>query len=447
MAGVLFAGTLAVALGRILTSPLHVSLDDWTYTVWGQAIVDGHRPALHYLLTAPKPLAYLLAVLVEPLPPGRGFALAVAVFGALLVAAIAIAVHRGSGLLGVPVAIGLLVASEGFRYNVQRGSIDLVTAALVVLALVVRGRVGIGLLVCAGLVRPEVWPIVPLLAYLELSGTRWRRLIEAAGAALVAPALWALTDIAANGRPFVFLVVGKRDQSFAGSASQHPLSTGLTKFWDALTGEVGRAAILLGVAGLVLHLVRSYRSGRFDPLPAATAVILSVGVTAELWQGLPRYPRYTTSIAALLLVGSGWLVGDLLRQVRGRMAMWAAAAASLAMIAGALLLAPVSYPDPIPTNMGAALPVIERALRCGPVGVSGYPHRRNPIMSRLAALGHLPLTSFYPVRPHGTISHGALLRPLGGWHRFPPGRVIRTSAGNLWFSPDCAAKAGVTSAG
>jgi len=41
MGAVVVAGTLAAVVVRLFTNDLHLSIDDWTYTVWGQAIIGG----------------------------------------------------------------------------------------------------------------------------------------------------------------------------------------------------------------------------------------------------------------------------------------------------------------------------------------------------------------------------------------------------------------------
>jgi hypothetical protein len=275
MSAVLFAGTLVAVLYRMFTHVLHISIDDWAYTVWGQAITSGHRPRLYFLLTAPKPLAYLLGAIVSPFEPGYGIAVLIAMFGAALVAAIAVVVRKEAGLLGVPVALGFLAWTEGFRYNTQRGSVDLVAAAFVVGSLAVRGWWRIGLLAAAGLLRPEVWPVVALAGFLEARGTLVRRLALGAVAGAIAPAIWALIDIAANGRPFMFLVVGQRAGTFTGSTPS--LRHLPREFYTAVSGTglydggVGRYVVILGLIGLAVHTVRMYRAGTLDVLPVSSS--------------------------------------------------------------------------------------------------------------------------------------------------------------------------------
>lgn len=456
MAVVLFAGTLTAIIVRMMTHVLHISIDDWGYTVWGQAITQGRRPTLEYLLTAPKPLAYLLGVIAAPFQPGYGIAVVMGVFGAGLAAAIALAVRQQAGFLGVPIALGFLAWTTGFRYNTQRASLDLVSAALVVGALSVRGRWRIGLLVVAGLVRPEIWPVVALAGYLEARGPRWRRLALGGVAGVVSPILWALTDIAANGRPFMFIVVARDDGTFKGSTRIPNLSRAASKFYDALSGNIGLLAIALGVAGLILHTIRSYRSGALDIFPIAAAGIIAVGVADELAQGLPAYPRYTTSVAALLLVGIGWLAEPIAQRANGWRAGAAATAVSVLVVAVAVVLRPVSYPYERPPHLEQAVAAIKQARVCGTISVAGQVHRRNPIMSMLAALGHMPLTTFSPIGAQDWRVSGAVLRvkpPPGHgqltlsppWVSQAGGHWVRvaTPAGLLWLTDACVQKGGL----
>jgi len=454
MCAVLIAGTLTAVLARMFSHVLHLSIDDWTYTVWGQAITDGRRPSLEYLLTAPKPLAYALGVVAAPFRPGYGIAVEIAIFGAVLVAAIAITVRQKVGFLGVPAALGFLAFTKGFRYNTQYGAADLVSAAMVVSALAVRGRWRVGLLVGAGLLRPEVWPVAALAGFLETSGTRPRRLIAGGLAGLMAPTVWALTDVAANGRPFMFLVVAQRDGTFSGSTTPS-LGSSLHGFYHALSGNVGLLAVALGIAGLIFQAVRDHHAGHFDPLPVATVSILAAGVSAELWQGLPSYPRYTTSITALLLVGVGWLAGAVVPRADGWLAGTLATTASVLMIGFAVLFHPVSYAYHRPPHIERALPAIKQARVCGTISVAGRVHKRNPILSMLAALGRIPLTTFSPIQDGAWRNSGAILRvkPRAGHPPLNPtlsplfqeGRsweLVDTSAGQLWLTEACVKRGG-----
>jgi hypothetical protein len=456
MAVVLFAGSLTAIIVRMVTHVLHISIDDWGYTVWGQAIAAGRRPSLEYLLTAPKPLAYLLGLIATPFRPGYGIAVVIGMFGAGLVAAIAVAVRRQAGFVGVPIALGFLAWTTGFRYNTQRASVDLVSAAMVIVALSVRGRWRIGLLVVAGLVRPEIWPVIALAGYLEARGPRWRRFALGGVAGVIAPALWALTDIAANGRPFMFLVVARDDGTFKGSTTIPNLNGAVSRFYDALSGNIGLLGVALGVAGLIVHTIRSYRSGTLDVFPIAAAAIIAVGVADELAQGLPAYPRYTTSVAALLIVGIGWLAEPIGQRTNGWRAGASATGLSVLMVAIALVFHPVSYPYDRPPHLERAVAAIKQARVCGTISVAGQVHRRNPIISMLSALGRMPLRTFSPIGEQGWRVSGVVLRvkpPAGHppltsnppWVSQAGGHWVRvgTSAGLLWLTEACVQKGGL----
>jgi hypothetical protein len=460
MPAVLFVGTLIAVLWRMFTHVLHISIDDWAYTVWGQAIASGRRPSLEYLLTAPKPLAYVLAAIVSPFPAGYGIAVAIAIFGAALVAVIAVAVRKEAGVLGVPVALGLLAWTDGFRYNTERGSVDIVSAALVVSAMAVRGRWRVVLLAGAGLLRPEVWPVVALAAFFEAEGHLVRRLAIGGLSGLIAPTLWALADIAANGRPFMFIVVGNRGGTF--KVSTHGLRNVPAQFYAALSGSghyrggVGQAVVVLGVTGLILHAVRTYRAGTFDPLPITATALLTVGIAAELSQGLPPYPRYTTSVATLLLVGTGWLAGALRPQTEGWLPGLVATVMSILMIGAAVMFYPISYGYRRADHMERALPAIKQARRCGKILVTGG--NGNHIMVTLAALGRMPLTTFSPYAGGTWPASGAVLRakpeipgrslpPNPRWSRRRGDTWVKvgTTVGQLWLTEECVQKGGLVS--
>ena len=306
----------------------------------------------------------------------------------------------------------------------------------------------------AGLVRPEIWPVIALAGYLEARGTRWRRLALAGLAGLIAPVLWALSDIAANGRPFRFLVVAKNDGTFSGSAAPS-FSRALQGFSDALSGSIGLLAVALGVVGLIAHAVLTTRRGQPDIFPLAAAVIIAAGVAAELWQGLPPYPRYTTSITALLIVGIGWLAAPTRRLADGWVAGAAATAITVVMVMVAIAVYPVRYPYQRLPHLERAVAAIKQARVCGTIGVTGQVHWRNPIASTLAALGHIPLKTFSPIREGEWKASGVVLRvrpparhgalqSYPAWASQGAGWVrVNTSAGQLWLTGACVQKGGL----
>jgi len=251
----------------------------------------------------------------------------------------------------------------------------------------------------------------------------------------------------------MFVVVARDDGTFTGSTAPS-LSRALSGFYDALSASIGLLAIALGLAGLIAHTIRSQRRGAADVLPLAAAGIISAGVAAELWQGLPPYPRYTTSVAALLIVGIGWLAEPRRQRANGWIAGAAATGGALLVVAIAIVFHPVHYPYDRPPHLERALPAIEQARVCGTISVTGNVHRRNPIMSTLAALGHLPLTTFSPIeqedwkvsgvvlRVKPSARHGAL-SPNPPWLSQARWLKVATSAGQLWLTEACVRKGGL----
>jgi hypothetical protein len=215
-------------------------------------------------------------------------------------------------------------------------------------------------------------------------------------------------------------------------------------FYEALSGNVGLLAIVLGIMGLTLVAVRDHRAGHLDPLPMITTVVLAASITAEMWQGLPGSPRYTTTIGALLVVGIGWLVGAIRPGAAGGwLAGTIAIAASVLMIGVAVLL------------LEQALPAVKQARVCGTISATGPVHRRNAILSTLSALGRLPLTTFSPIQDGAWRRSGVILRikrnsgPRGRKAPFPAplqdGQTwveIRTPAGRLFLTKACVRKGG-----
>jgi hypothetical protein len=93
----------------------------------------------------------------------------------VLVAGLFAVAQREAGAAAAVVAVGAFAVGARLDLVVASGSIDAVVAALVVIAIALRGRVRVAPLVLAGLLRPEAWILAAVAGFLETKGSVWRR--------------------------------------------------------------------------------------------------------------------------------------------------------------------------------------------------------------------------------------------------------------------------------
>ena len=184
----------------MLAWPPAVTFDPWAYAAWGQALARGERPLYDLGATTPKPLANVFGAAVVMLPPARGMAVVVALSLGVLVASLFVAASRDAGGLAGVVAVAALVFGVGLDGVLAFAYIDGVTAALIVLAIALRGRWRIAALVLAGLLRPEAWPLAAVAGFSETRGHLPRRLAAAGVAGVASPLLWMLWEFSVDRR-------------------------------------------------------------------------------------------------------------------------------------------------------------------------------------------------------------------------------------------------------
>jgi hypothetical protein len=435
---------LVVAVGalvtRIVTWPAAQSVDDWAYAAWGQGLARGQAPVIAVTGTSPKPLVHLLALLAVALPADRGMSIVVALASAALVAGVAAAALRLGGPVALPVAVLALVFSPVFGNDYQHGSVDAIGAALLVAALAVRGRQRVILLIATGLMRPEAWAVAAVAGYLESGGSRWRRLAVGTVSGAAAPVIWAVTDLALSGTPFAFLAVGRRIDNFIG-VPRPALSALPHLLWAAISAAAGVPVALLGTVGLFLSAIRLYRRGALDALPLITVTVWSAGLVAENYARLPAYARYASPVSAVLAVGAGLLVAELVPHARGRVAVWAAAvlaATSVAVWVGAATrIRPVDGYGV--GKIEASLPAVRRVLACGTLGVlnqsTAYPSKLIPIT---AVLGEIPLSRFAAVTPTTQVGYAAVMEPRASRLPLRGGVMVTTQLVRFSLTRTCA---------
>jgi hypothetical protein len=309
-AGLALAATLALALLLWLVwGRPEPGYDAWWSLVWGRKLAHGALPDLTGAVApTPHPLAYVVAAPLSVLGRGAPVALAVISLLALAVCGTATAL-LGARLFG-PVAGALaaailvtrpLLLGEALQCSVDVWFLALVLCAGAVLA---RERPGWGsalaLLVAAGLLRPEGWPLAAAAALAWWLADR-RRTARALAVALAAPLLWMLADLLCTGDPLHSLH-GTRELA-DGLGRPQSAGTALRVLPDYLTAVLrDTVALVGGTAALVaIWTVPRRAAGPLAVLGLGLAGFVVLGVA-----GLPLLYRYTLLPAAALAVLAGW---------------------------------------------------------------------------------------------------------------------------------------------
>jgi hypothetical protein len=433
--GVTGVATATIFLVRTFTWPSASTSDAWAYAAWGQALARGEQ-LVYNAATTPKPLASVLAAIVSPLPPTRAWALVVGLALGVLVAALLAAGYREAGTLGGAVAVGAFVFAAPLERVIWSSFADAVTAALVVLAIALRGRLRIASLVLAGLLRPEAWLVSALAGYVESAGSRLRRLLLGLGAGVLPFVLWTAFDLAVTGDPFAT----RKFQGTGELLNQGPREA-LGLFRHAVT-ESGAVFALVGGVGLLAHAWRNRRGGEF-PFPFAVGFIWAAAILAETVYGFELNARYLFPVVAILGLGWGLLVGTFVPLAWSRRAgpVWAAAAVAVATTTVAVLRMDFTRaahrPERVTLAVYRSLPAIEPTLACGDLGLVGR-RRIGSTVARLAAATRTSLTRFDPMEPGKASQYAAILAVEGSQaERLPAWPVRETPLGLLAVNPRC----------
>jgi hypothetical protein len=435
-------GGIAFLVRSLAWSPA-ATVDAWAYTAWGQALARAERPLFALGWTTPKPLAAVLGLLVVPLPPARAFAVVVALALGVLAGALFAAAYRNEGTLAAVAAVAAFVFSARLNVALAFAYVDVVVAALVMVGIAARGRLRLGALVLAGLLRPEAWIVSGVAGFGETTGTLRRRTGAALASAAAAPALWLLADLVLTGDP-----LGSwrwQANHLGGSEPQtRPWTDILGAFWHALAREGAVWLVVVGLVGLALHALRSHRRGSLDAVPLAVAATWSVLPVLQFRFGANLHPRYLLPVVAVLALGTGFAAAELGRRLPHPRSPWpAAAVASGVLVLAALLLeTSVSMERVMSRNRAieATRSTVEAVLSCGRLGATRKAVHRG-IIPQLAASSDRPLYEFGVYRPGRPFA--AVLQPVLDRRRansaLPPWRRVETALGPLAVAPGCRA--------
>ena len=333
------------AASLLIARPL--GYDAWAWMVWARELLHGDLQ-----LTGGPSFKALPVIAAAPLTPFGDLA-PVAWLACMRVCALLsllVAYRAGSRLAGALAggAAAVLVALGPDLYRTALyGSAEPLLVLLVLLAadryLAGSPRTALALLGAGGLIRPELWPIVGVLALVVL--LRERRLDwMVLAAALLPPVVWLGMAWAGSGRPLSQVIhAGGAQGLCAGCAAagqwltavvtvnEHTTAVGVLR---RLTDAIVVPAIALAAVGVVAAARRRW----VEPLViagVAIAWILIVAVMAQV--GYPGSRRYLVGSAVLLALPAGVGFAIAVRAVhdrRGQVAL-AVAIAALVVLAAA----------------------------------------------------------------------------------------------------------------
>ncbi len=347
--------TVAAALAVAVAARLAYGAGDLGYDpafnlLWGRDLADLRLPDFQHPATpTPHPLAHLVNVAVAPL----GLATATEALRwltALSLGALAVACARLAGRL-FGTAAGLVAATivatrPEVVANLERCGIDVPFLALAVsaAAIAVRrpgalqgsdpsaGAAVTGLLLLAGLLRPEAWPAAAVCGGVLAARAGGRRRAALLVAAVAAPVIWAATDLLLTGDALFSF----SDTRAAADGIGRPRTVGVALENVPLYLRVllGDAVFWTGLAGLGLVLWRAAPRALAPGVLVVSGVVALVGLGAA---GLPVLPRYALVPMVGLACFAGALLGGAPSLVPAARRRAALAGASLLLVAVAAL--------------------------------------------------------------------------------------------------------------
>jgi hypothetical protein len=308
------AVVIAVAVVVWAITRTYPNYDSYYHLIWGRELLHGMAPTFEaYAAPTQHPLYVVLGAVLGGVfgeSGDRALVLVCLLSHALLVIGTyrlgAAVFGRWSGLLGA-LFVG---ASASFLLYAARGYVDSPFLALVIWAAVFEAdrdgpdRRGpwlpLGLLMLAGLLRPEAWVLAGLAWLWWLPRERHRVLLTAG--VIFAPLVWALVDLVSTGDPLHSLHATSEladDLGRVRGVSHVPGS-----FASFVSNTVRPPVAVLALAGCVLGWkVLGWRAMRVPLALFAAGVITFVG-TGVL--GLSILPRYLTVPSVALCVFAGY---------------------------------------------------------------------------------------------------------------------------------------------
>jgi hypothetical protein len=305
----IIAGSLALALLSLLV-PSAPTYDPFAWVIWGREIAQFDLNTVGG--PSWKPLPVVVTTITAPLGEAspqvwvgvaRAGAIAAIVLTGLLAA-------RLANLFASVVAAVLLGTLPRFLSDSVRGNSEGILIALVMGGVLchLQGRKGwaFGLVIGAGLLRPEAWPFIGLYA-LFLLWERRARLKWLAGGLATLPVLWLAPEYWGSGDPFRAAERARDPRPDSPAFADHPALEVIKQAAELVPDPaIMFAVVALGLAGLLI--------ARRGPDPAArrsAIAVLVLGALTIAWialvavmtaRGFSGNPRYLMVPAALLIL-------------------------------------------------------------------------------------------------------------------------------------------------
>lgn len=386
---------LVAAVLGFVAYPTWPTYDSMSALVWARDIADGERPAFDgYRTPTEHPLLNAIGIVLVPLGDAgpRVFVL-LCILG--LVALVAGAWRLGgrvAGLVGGVLAAAFVLTRLKFPYLAAIGFLDVPYCALVVWALVLeverprRGGPVWLLLALAGLLRPEAWLLALLYAAHMSRGAGTARAARGVAAALVAPVVWTLSDLAVTGDPFFS---ARHTDALATELERerplHRLPWVMTKLLEEILKPPVLACAAIGAGAAVA--MRSRLSATQRRALALCAALTAAGCASYLViavGGLATVYRYLLVASIGLIVLGAFGLGGWSSLPAGPLRRAWSASALVALLAGGVWTATHLHPSAIVEdlerraairdNLVALLrhPAVTAARRCGPLSVPNH---------------------------------------------------------------------------
>ncbi len=402
------AALLALGFDRYLNYDARYAL------LWARDLADGATPDYTAdFAPTPHPLETWVSVLAVPFGNGADAVMIWVVllcFGLLVWLTYRLGATLFHPWVGIVTAV-VVATRPALLRDALIGYQDIAFACAIVGAVLLeakrprRGEAVLGLLILAGLMRPEGWALGGLYALWMFPACGWPRRIRLLAMACVAPLLWAAMDWYVTGDPLHSLH-GTADLAEAVDRRREPEQA---PFWTLqYFGFVLREPVVIGLAVGLVFAWRFRLRAAILPL-AVVGVMVAVFMIGPFF-GLPLIGRYVRTPSVLLalfygLAVAGWLMLDPGR--RRQVWMWVGigvAALSIAFL-------------PWHVRM---LGDVERTLE-----------QRARVYDRLQAVAESPRVGRVVERCGGTVSAAdhRLLPHLRWWLDLPPDAVTTVEAG------------------
>jgi hypothetical protein len=301
----------------LVFEPWYLNYDTRYALLWADDLWHGFTPE-YQAPFAPTPHPLWTAVASLALPFGAHAddamaALVVLCFGVLVWLIFRIGAELGNRWVGLVAAV-VVVTRPAIQRDVLLAYLDIPFAALIAGAVLLevrrqrRGIAVLAVLAVAGLLRPEAWALALLYVAYLWRGLSPRDRVRYVGLALLAPAIWFVTDAIITGDALHSLH-GTRE--LADENDRHRTVGEVPRWTVQYLAYTLRLPVIIGIAvGLWFAWRRGLSRAK---VPFAVATLLMIGFALGPVFGLPLIGRYVRTPAALLcvfygLACFGWLM-------------------------------------------------------------------------------------------------------------------------------------------